>query len=140
MPCRDSARRASARQKAPRQLSLVELQRWFQNEIFRPHQLPRKRRPKSTPGAAQVVLPSHTLTASERVAIYQNMYFARANECLAQDFPAVLRIIGYEAFRRLVRAYLTRHPSQHYSLTEHVLLEDKDSIKVVRWRRDKYRA
>jgi len=50
------------------------------------------------------------------MAIYTNMVFARLHDCLADDYPGVFRLLGSAQFYRLVRRYLTRHPSRHYSL------------------------
>src|SRR5262249_54893969 len=37
-------------------------------------------------------------------------------ECLAEDYPAVKKLVGAEGFERIARAYLKKHPSRHYSL------------------------
>jgi hypothetical protein len=44
------------------------------------------------------------------------MFFARLLECLAEDYPAVVKLCGRETFSKLARAYLKAHPSRHYSL------------------------
>jgi hypothetical protein len=104
--------------RASKALSLVGLQRWFASEIFRPNLQPPRRRPARSPRAAEVVLPSRTLTAAERVAIYSRMYFARLHDCLADDYPTIFKFLGPEAFGKLVRSYLSRYPSRHYSLND----------------------
>jgi len=74
-------------------------------------------RPPTRAGrAAELVRPSSTLRPAERVAIYSGMYFARLRDALAEDYPAVLRLLGPTRFERLSRAYLRRHPSRHWSL------------------------
>jgi hypothetical protein len=105
------------RRPRPRRLGLDRLERWFQSEIVRPHE-PRRAREADRPRPADLVLPSRTLTARERVAIYQRAYFARLRDCLAEEFKAVHRVLGDAAFDRLSRAYLAKHPSRHYSLNE----------------------
>ena len=95
---------------APR--GLARLERWFQAEVLRPH-LSGKRR--GAPAAARL-LPSRTLAAQERLAIYQRGYMLRLQECMQGDFVAVRRVAGEKRFAALVRAYLERHPSRHYSL------------------------
>ncbi len=99
-----------------KRLRLRALQRWFQEEIFRPNESPRRRRGARTPVPREVILPSRTLTSDERMAIYTNMYFARLHDCLADDYRAVFHLLSSDQFRRLVQVYLTRHPSRHYSL------------------------
>ncbi len=107
-------RRPDAAERASSSPSLARLQRWFQEEIVAPHE--GRRREKGAPRPLDLVLPSRTLGPAERVAIYSRMYFARLLECLRAEFPAVLRLVGDDAFERLARAYLTRHPSRHWSL------------------------
>ncbi len=96
---------------AEKKLPLPRLERWFQGEIVRPHEGGRASLP-----AKSAVLPSRHLSPQERVEIYSRMYFARLHDALRDDYPAVAKLAGPEAFGRLVRAYLRRHPSRHYSL------------------------
>lgn len=63
-----------------------------------------------------VVLPSRTLTASERLGIYHGMYLLRMEEALAADYPALQHFLGAAAFRALVSDYVKEHPSRSYSL------------------------
>jgi hypothetical protein len=91
--------------------ALPRLERWFQDEIVRPHEGRTAGRP-----AKSVVLPSRHLSPEERVGIYSEMYFLRLHDCLVEDYPAVRKLLGPPAFERLARAYLKQHPSRHYSL------------------------
>ena len=91
--------------------ALPALERWFQGEIVRPHEGRKPGRP-----AQDLILPSRHLAPEERVAIYSEMYALRLHECLAEDYPAVLKLVGPKGFERLARAYLTKFPSRHYSL------------------------
>ena len=88
------------------------LERWFQTEVLRPHR--RKARPGAQ--AALHLLPSRSLSAAERIGIYSGGYMLRLQECMQADFPAVRAIAGEQRFTELVRAYLERHPSRHWSL------------------------
>jgi hypothetical protein len=45
------------------------------------------------------------------------MYFWRLTEILAEEFPTVQHLLGKALFGTVVRDYVTRHPSSHYSLT-----------------------
>lgn len=52
----------------------------------------------------------------ERLGVYHHAYFARIEECLADDFPAVRKAVGEAVFSRLCREYITRCPSASPSL------------------------
>jgi hypothetical protein len=103
---------------------LQALENWFQDEIVRPHEakaLGNAQRSRLTAADAPVpakdwIRPSRHLRPKERVAIYTRMYFARLLECMQSDYPSVAQIAGERGFEKLVRNYLLRHPSRHYSL------------------------
>src|SRR5262245_16359492 len=90
---------------------LDRLQRWFATQVAEPARGATARR-----AARARVLPSATLRPEERLAIYARMYVSRLHDCLADDYAAVAAVLGEAGFARLVRAYLLRHPSRHYSL------------------------
>ena len=94
-------------------LKLDALERWFQDGIAAPHE---RRKRRSRPRVDQVILPSPTLTARERLDLYATMYMARLHECLVNDFPAVERLVGHGRFHELTRAYIARYPSRTCSL------------------------
>jgi hypothetical protein len=104
--------------------TLDELERWFQGEIVRPHEAKAlgnatRSRLSAAPlpePAKDWILPSRHLAPKERVAVYTRMYFSRLLECLQADYPSVMQLAGERGFEKLVRAYLVRHPSRHYSL------------------------
>jgi hypothetical protein len=108
---RPLAERAPPAEKANEKAALPSLERWFQGEIVAPHEGRKRGRP-----AKGVILPSKSLAPEERVAIYGGMYFLRLVECLAEDYPAVKKLVRAEGFERLARLYLKKHPSKHYSL------------------------
>lgn len=91
--------------------SLDNLERWLQDAIVQP--LERNAKPAD---AATNILPSRHLAPRERVALYSGMYVSRLYECLETDYPALARFLGPDRFGWLVRAYLRKHPSRHYSL------------------------
>jgi hypothetical protein len=62
-----------------------------------------------------VLLPSRTLTAAQRIAIYQEMYPLRMRDALASDYPGLEHFLG-EKFRDFVTAYTNAHPSRGYTL------------------------
>jgi len=79
-----------------------------------PHEQGRKRPPLAP--ASSMILPSRTLRPEQRVGIYVDAYLARLVEALHDDFPAVTRFLGHDAFHEMARAYLERHPSRSWSL------------------------
>lgn len=93
-------------------MKLARLERWFDGRVAGPWEGRRER----GPDAAAVVLPNARLTSEERVRIYTRMYFARLLEVLQADFPALEKILGADAFERVARAYIARHPSRSFSL------------------------
>jgi hypothetical protein len=66
-------------------------------------------------GLTSIIAPSSTLGPTERIAIYQTMYFWRLHEVLREDFPKLAEALGDE-FETLARDYLTTHPSEHPSV------------------------
>jgi hypothetical protein len=67
------------------------------------------------PALAGVVLPSATLSPSERIGIYQTMYFWRLYDVLREDFPKLHGALG-DDFEAVVRDYLAAHPSEYPSV------------------------
>ncbi len=63
-----------------------------------------------------VVRPSTSLTAAERVGVYQGMYLSRMREALESDYPGLARFLGPEGWESLVTAYVQAHPSRSYTL------------------------
>jgi hypothetical protein len=46
------------------------------------------------------------------------MYLPRMLEALESDYPGLTHFLGHAAWQRLVRAYVTAHPSRSYTLNE----------------------
>ncbi len=67
-------------------------------------------------GLDEVMSASERESAEERLAIYRNAYFARLEECLISDYPAVASLLGVEKFAELCVRYVTEHPSQSPNL------------------------
>jgi len=68
------------------------------------------------PALLEVLEPSATLGAAERLRVYADAYFGRLHDVLAEDFPRVAALLGGERFEDVVREYLTSHPSTHFSV------------------------
>ena len=66
--------------------------------------------------ARDVVLPSKTLSALERLDIYRDMYLLRMEEALSIDYPALKHFLGTDEFMRLVARYMDVYPSRSYTL------------------------
>ncbi|MFI5007824.1 MAG: putative DNA-binding domain-containing protein [Solirubrobacterales bacterium] len=93
-------------------LPLARLQRWMHEVVVYPgtvEEAPAER-------IEDVILPSATLTAAERIEIYHAMYPLRMGEALASDYPALHHYLGDGAFGELVRVYVQAHPSRGYTL------------------------
>src|ERR1700758_3598633 len=56
------------------------------------------------------------LSAAERIGIYADAYFYRLFECLVEDFPAMLAVLGADNFAVLVKEYLVEHPPTEPSI------------------------
>ena len=73
-------------------------------------------------GLGRPLLIEHMLTdgpnlpAASRFQIYNDGYFARLIECLADDYPALAHLLGADEFETLARAYIEKHPSRSPSL------------------------
>ncbi len=110
----------------PRDLpELDQIERWMQALIMDPDGVRSGLRsqaagnilPCTEESLEGLVLPSKQLDSVERLSIYGSMYFSRLIEILAEEFPTVRHLFGTELFGKVVRDYVTRHPSTHYSLT-----------------------
>lgn len=104
------------------ELSLSRIQRWMQAVIVHPgttdQAIAADEAAAEVPKAriGDVILPSKSLTSSERIGIYQGMYLLRMEEALAADYPALKQFLGEESFRELVAEYVKVYPSRSYSL------------------------
>jgi len=103
--------------------SLHDLQRWVQTVTTHPDGVRKGAKKMATLRGAlrgrqiqQIVERSQQLTAAERVSIYADMYFIRLIDCLRNDYPVLLKILGDEHFEALCRSYLVKCPPRHYSM------------------------
>jgi hypothetical protein len=55
-------------------------------------------------------------SAAERLHVYRYAYMSRLVGVLREDFPALERALGRDAFDPLAAAYLRENPSRHFSL------------------------
>ncbi|HSE73381.1 MAG TPA: DNA-binding domain-containing protein [Dongiaceae bacterium] len=54
--------------------------------------------------------------AATMFGIYRNAYWSRLAESLGVDFPGLRALMGGQAFDRMARAYMAKHPSRHPSI------------------------
>ncbi len=64
----------------------------------------------------QDIVSTKDALAEHRLGAYYNAYRIRLIDVLAEDFSAVQKTLGEEAFEYLVLDYLKRYPSEHPSV------------------------
>jgi hypothetical protein len=87
---------------------LEQLQRWLLDSITKPTDC--------VPQAVENLRPSRQQSAAERLAVYQNAYFARLLEVLRELFPCTRFAVGDELFDQFAVGYLRAHPPHSYTL------------------------
>jgi hypothetical protein len=103
-------------------MNLAELQREMASAIMRPLTVDEDMRTYAPDGRAMTavaesfIAPNSSLTAFERLEIYNRQYWYRVLGALAEDFPALRAVVGSTAFEALSVAYLMAHPSRSFSL------------------------
>ncbi len=68
--------------------------------------------------AESFIKPSKTLSSFERLEIYNRQYWYRMLDCIWEDFPGVLAILGKDKFVQLAEAYLVAFPSNTFALQD----------------------
>lgn len=101
---------------------LAALQRWMHAVVTHPGGVEtgaasdEAQREMAADSIGDVVPPSERQSSAERMAVYARSYWARLVECLQEDFPAVRRAVGDDAFAQLAVGYLIEQPSASYTL------------------------
>ena len=103
---------------------LLDLQRSMASAIFRPL-TPAWRMQGRLPGgnnmraaASEFIKPNDRLSSFERLEIYNRQYWFRLLDCLYEDYPGLLAVLGEKQFLRCVRAYLACYPSDSFALRD----------------------
>lgn len=102
-------------------MRLASLQRWMQAVVVHPGSTRQALRSREATAHLKadrlesVLLPSKTLSAAQRIAIYQEMYPLRMRDALASDYPGLEHRLG-RRFWDFVTAYTSAHPSMGYTL------------------------
>lgn len=65
---------------------------------------------------AEFIKPNDRLTSFERLQLYNQMYWYRLFESIRDDCPGLRAALGDAVFERLSKAYLTKCPSQSFTL------------------------
>lgn len=103
---------------------LKELQRVMAGALFRPLTPQWGMQKRWTDGtlmksvASEFIKPNDRLTSFERLEIYNRQYWFRVLDCLYDDYPGLRAIVGERKFMKLAKAYLTRYPSDSYTLRD----------------------
>jgi hypothetical protein len=103
---------------------LLDLQRAMAGAIFRPL-TPRWRMQSLLDDGRDVrrevsgfIKPNDRLSSFERLEIYNRQYWFRLLDCLYEDYPGLLAVLGERRFLKCVRAYLARYPSDSFALRD----------------------
>ncbi len=64
----------------------------------------------------EVIVDGTLLTRERRAAIYIHGYRLRLIEALTDDFPALVALLGADAFAEMADGYIDANPSRHYSI------------------------
>src|SRR5258708_2361319 len=109
-----SKRTSSSRVSSRR--DLLNLQRKVGGAIMRSLTSRWRMQAASRPVADAFIKPNDRLSSFERLEIYNRQYWYRVIDCFYDDYPGLRAVIGERKFDRLSRAYITRYPSQSFSL------------------------
>jgi len=102
---------------------LRAIQRAFAKVIMRPLTPGQQMRPKWVDGkptlkfVSKFVKPNDRLSSFERIEIYNKQYWFRLLDCFYEDFPGLRTLIGEKRFYDLSVAYLTKYPSNSFTLS-----------------------
>jgi hypothetical protein len=68
--------------------------------------------------ASEFIKPNDRLSSFERLEIYNRQYWFRVLDCLYDDYPGLRAVVGERRFMKLATAYLSRYPSDSYTLRD----------------------
>ena len=95
---------------------LRKLETWMWDALSRRLAGGERLRPRAAARASRWIVPNRRMRAAERLEVYNQQYWYRLLESLAEDFPRLKKALGERAFRRLCEDYLEAHPSSSYTL------------------------
>jgi hypothetical protein len=79
------------------------------------------------------IKPNDRLTSFDRLEIYNKQYWYRLLDSLYEDFPGLRTLIGEERFYEMSVAYLTKHPSDSFTLRDLGRHLEKYLVREPRW-------
>ena len=103
---------------------LRQLQRVMTGALFRPLTPQWGMQKRWTDGApmqglaSEFIKPNDRLSSFERLEIYNRQYWFRVLDCLYDDYAGLRAVVGERKFMKLATAYLTRYPSDSYTLRD----------------------
>lgn len=119
-------------------IQLKNTQKWFADIITMPIDDESRMNPTSPSGtpmikeAQKYIAPSPTMSADQRIQIYNQQYWWRLLSTLHDNFPLTTRLFGFKDFNDLLGTpYLVKYPPNHWSLNH---LGDK----LAQWVREEY--
>lgn len=95
---------------------LAELQRELCRALQSP--TPVASDPDAAALAGRVVRGNARLTAALQLDVYREQFFYRHLDAIAEDFPALVESLGWDAFEEHATAYLAAHPPDSFSLRD----------------------
>jgi hypothetical protein len=105
-------------------LQMRDIQRSFATAIMRPLTKDNGMQPtwldgqSSEKAVAAFIKPNDRLTSFDRLEIYNKQYWFRLLDSLYEDFPGLRTLIGDERFHEMSIAYLTKYPSNSYTMRD----------------------
>jgi hypothetical protein len=66
--------------------------------------------------ANEFIKPNDRLSSFERIEIYNRQYWFRMIDCMYEDCPGLLAVLGRPRFNKLIKQYLIDHPSRSFTL------------------------
>jgi len=118
---------------------LRAIQRQFAAGITRPLTASNHMQPKWVDGTstrkavASFIKPNDRLSSFDRLEIYNKQYWFRLIDCLYEDFPGLRTVVGEKRFYDLAIAYLTKYPSNTYSLRDLGNRLEKFLVREPKW-------
>ena len=118
---------------------LRAIQRAFATGITRPLTPGYNMQPKWVDGkstrkaVATFIKPNDRLSSFDRLEIYNKQYWFRLLDCLYEDFPGLRALIGDERFHKMSIAYLTKYPSNSFSLRDLGDRLEKFLVREPKW-------
>lgn len=103
-------------------MNLLELQRRMAEDVMRPLTADFTMQTTTDDGrsteeiADGYIKPNALLSSFDRLEIYNRQYWFRVIGAVAEDFPALNRVLGEKVFDRLILAYLRENPSTSFTL------------------------